>query len=51
VPVDSGSIEQLWKSFEDLGELERNVVDVKGMSPEIAADLVARRLADGVLSV
>jgi len=51
MPVDSGAIEQLWKSFADLGDLERNVVDVEGGSPEMAADLVAQRLADGALSI
>ncbi len=50
-PIDSGAIEQLWRSFEDLGGLERNVIDVDGRDPKEAANLLSRRLADGLLAV
>jgi predicted kinase len=50
-PVDSGAIAQLWESFADLGELERHVVDVSDREPAAAADLLARSLADGQLTV
>jgi len=49
--VESAVIEQLWKSFADLGELERNVVEVGDKSRGEAADLLERRLADGALTV
>lgn len=50
-PIDSGAIEQLWRSFADLGDLERNVIDVDGRDPEETADLLSRRLADGLLAI
>lgn len=48
--IDSGAIEQLWQSFADLGELERYVLDVDGKEAGEAADLLARRLEDGLLT-
>ena len=50
-PIDSGAIEQLWRSFTDLGELERNVIDVEGRNPEEIAGLLSRRLDDGLLAI
>lgn len=50
-PIDRGAIAQLWESFADLGELERHALDVDGLAPEQAADLVARNLAAGRLTV
>lgn len=50
-PVDSSALAQLWESFADLGDLERNVIDVDGRSPSEAADLVERRLTDGLLTI
>jgi hypothetical protein len=44
-------IEQLWRSFADLGEVERHALDVDGRIPEEVADLLGRRLADGALMV
>ncbi len=44
-------VEQLWRSFEDLGELERNAIDLDGQEPEETADLVAQRLAGGYLAI
>ena len=49
--IDSGAIEQLWRSFADLGDLERNVVDVDGKDSEETADLLSRKLADGLLTI
>lgn len=52
VPLaDSEVIERLWRSFADLGGLERNVVDLEDRTPEEAADLLAQRLTDGALAV
>jgi predicted kinase len=48
---DAKVIEQLWRSFVDLGSLERNVLDVGDRDPEEAADLLSLRLADGMLTV
>jgi predicted kinase len=50
-PIDSAPIEQLWQSFADLGDLERNALDLDGKNPDEAADIVARHLADGLLAV
>ena len=50
-PVDLSAIAQLWESFADLGELERHVLDVDSTEPGEAADLIARGLAAGRLTV
>jgi tRNA uridine 5-carbamoylmethylation protein Kti12 len=44
-------IERLWAGFSGLGELERHVIEVDGMSPDRVADTLATRLADGSLAV
>jgi tRNA uridine 5-carbamoylmethylation protein Kti12 len=49
--VESAVIEQLWESFADLGDLERNLIDLEGKTRGEAADLLERRLADGTLLV
>ena len=49
--VESAVIEQLWNSFAGLGDLERNVIDLKNMTRGEAADLLERRLTDGTLTV
>lgn len=49
--VDAAVIEQLWQSFADLGDLERNALDLGGRNPEEAADVLAQQLADGLLVV
>lgn len=46
---DPGVIEQLWRSFSDLGDLEKNVLDVGRKTPEAAADTLERWIADGLL--
>jgi tRNA uridine 5-carbamoylmethylation protein Kti12 len=43
-------IERLWRNFEDLGDLERNVIELSGRNPEQAADAVAESLAAGGLT-
>lgn len=50
-PIESEAIEQLWRSFAELGTLEANVLEVDGKSAEEAADTIERRLADGHLTV
>ncbi len=49
--ADPDVIEQLWQSFEDLGKLEQNAVDLDGETPDEAADMVAQSLADGRLAI
>jgi predicted kinase len=48
---DREAIEQLWRSFSDLGDLERHALDVGDLSPEEIADSLERQLADGLLAV
>jgi predicted kinase len=50
-PADAKVIEQLWSSFTDLGELERNVVEVEEMDAEGVCEALAQRLASGMLLV
>lgn len=49
--ADAEVVERLWASFDDLGELERNVLDVSGGSPEDIADTLGRQLAAGRLAI
>jgi tRNA uridine 5-carbamoylmethylation protein Kti12 len=48
-PIDAAAIEQLWRSFADLGDLEQSALDIDGRDSEEVAELLARRLPDGVL--
>jgi hypothetical protein len=48
-PVEAEAIEQLWRSFADLGDLERHVLEVDGMAPERVVDELAGRLSGGSL--
>jgi tRNA uridine 5-carbamoylmethylation protein Kti12 len=43
-PVDEAAIAQIWGSFEDLGGLEQNVVDVAGLGPAEVTELLEERL-------
>lgn len=44
-PVDPAAIEQLWRSFADLGgDLEENALEVEGMGAGEVAELLERRL-------
>ena len=49
--ADANVIERIWQSFADLGKLERNALEVGDKTPDGAADLLARQLAEGVLAV
>jgi tRNA uridine 5-carbamoylmethylation protein Kti12 len=49
--ADPEVIRGLWESFSDLGELERNAVELGDSGPERAADLLADRLQDGALEL
>jgi len=44
-------VERLWQNFTDLGELERNVLDLEGRSPEEAAGMLTQGLAGGLLTL
>lgn len=48
---DPRVVEQLWQSFADLGRLERHALDVGELDPEGIADLLERRLQDGLLTL
>jgi predicted kinase len=45
------AIERLWRSFADVGDLEKNALDLDSRNPEEAADVLERRLAGGSLVV
>jgi predicted kinase len=49
--ADPAVIEQLWKSFADLGELERHAVDLAGETPGEVAEMLDALLASGRLDV
>jgi adenylate kinase family enzyme len=49
--IRSGYVEQLWRSFSDLGDLERNVINLDSESPEATAETLEERMADGSLLV
>jgi predicted kinase len=48
---DREAIERLWRTFSDLGDLERHALDVGDLGPEEVADSLERQLADGLLAV
>jgi predicted kinase len=50
-PVDGGAIEQIWRDFADLGELERNALDVGGRGAEEVSELLMQELLEGRLRV
>ncbi len=49
--ADPEVISQLWSQFADLGEVERNVVEVDGLDPGATADAVERALLAGELAL
>ena len=49
--ADPDVIRQVWESFADLGDLERNAIDLDSESPEVAADIVAASLEAGALTL
>jgi tRNA uridine 5-carbamoylmethylation protein Kti12 len=50
-PIERDVIEQLWRGFADLGELEGHVVDLEEESPDELADILVPRLEGGSLAV
>lgn len=50
-PIDRAAIEQIWRSFADLGEFERNALEVDGREPDEIFALLARRLSEGLMRV
>jgi predicted kinase len=48
--ADPGAIEQTWRSFADLGSLEANAIDLAGESIEEVAEMLTRRIEDGLLA-
>lgn len=49
--VESGAIERLWRSFDDLGDLEANVVEAAGEDVDGTAETVAQGLQEGRLLI
>ncbi len=45
------AVEQMWNQFADLGPLEAHAIEIGTMRPEGVADLLARRLEEGSLSI
>jgi hypothetical protein len=45
--ADAGTIRALWEQFQDLGSLERHVVDNGGQDPQETASLVWTRFVNG----
>jgi predicted kinase len=48
---DPAALEQLWRSFADLGQLEPHAIEVGDLSPADVADLLERRLQEGRLAI
>jgi predicted kinase len=48
---EHGVVRQLWTEFAELGEHERHAIDLHDQSPGEVADTVARRLAEGKLTL
>jgi predicted kinase len=46
---DDATITQLWESFQDLGRLERHVIDNDGVTPEQTAAVLLEDLRQGAL--
>jgi predicted kinase len=51
VSLDSGALEQLWRSFADLGAFEANVLDPSEENADGVAEALARQLEDGRLLI
>jgi hypothetical protein len=48
--ADTALVERLWRDFDDLGDLERHVVEDRGDSVTETADAVAEMMRSGVLA-
>jgi chloramphenicol 3-O-phosphotransferase len=49
--AEPGVVQQLWTEFAELGDYERNVIELGSESPAEATDAVARLLAEGKLTL
>lgn len=49
--VEGAVLEQLWRSFADIGALEANVLALDGESAEEVSEMLARRLDEGRLLI
>jgi predicted kinase len=49
--IDSGAIEQIWRSFTDLGALEKNVIELDRSAVDNVPDALARYLEEGRLLI
>ncbi len=47
--ADTAVLEGLWRQFDDLGPLERHVIDPGALTPKEVADLVEARVRAGTL--
>ncbi len=50
-PLDDDAVARVWESFADLGDLERNALDVDGYGAEEVCERVMQLLAEGKLDV
>lgn len=48
---DPDAVEHLWRSFADLGDVERNALEVYDQQPEAVAEALATRMREGTLEV
>lgn len=49
--INPAAIEQIWQSFTDLGDLEKNVIDVGTTGTDEVPETLARHLEEGLLSI
>lgn len=49
--ADSAAIEQLWRSFADIGEFEANAIDLGSEDTDEVAEVLARHLEEGHLLI
>jgi len=49
--IDPGAIAQIWQSFADLGDLEKNVIRVDDAGADEVPETLARHLEDGRLLI
>ncbi|MET0306657.1 MAG: AAA family ATPase [Solirubrobacterales bacterium] len=49
--VDAAALEQLWRSFDGIGELEANVLELDRESSDQISEMLARRLDEGLLRI
>jgi predicted kinase len=49
--VETAVLEQLWRTFADIGELEENVLELDGEGCDEVSEILARRLDEGRLRI